>query len=244
MKNIQTRVQEDIQWDRLTLDEKNTIRRELKALSVPEKSVLATGRSLIAIRSITETTGDWARALKKLPFVDRTAYRRIKSYEKAKQMWPDELIDAAIARELDIVGTSPEKPMGFYEDIDAFTGRPTPQRVDAYLTAASLQVRLRDTRVEKNGDSYELLKDCFREVYRSMVALPVAERKKFKEDLVGVILPLFGSTEPETFKARNIPEDFYPTVRGAFERSPESRSRMSQAATARWNRRKAMVASA
>ncbi len=242
MKNIQTEMKSmgEVAWDRLTAEERATVRRELKNLSVPEKSDLATGRSLIIIRTIMERIGDWAHVVRNLPFADKTAYRRIKLYEKAKELWPDELIEAAIVREVTFVGCNDEKPMGFYEDIDSFTGRPTAQRIDEYLTNAAIQVRLRDTHFDNNVDSYERLKASFREVYRNLKGMPLSERKKFKEDLIGVIMPLFGATEPEMFKPRNIPDDFYPTARGAFERSPQARSRMAAAQSARWSRLKAV----
>src|ERR1700674_490979 len=121
---------------KMNAEERRTVKREHLALSMPETSELSTGKRIVQVRTILEKYGIFWRFLKTLPFTERTAYRRIKSYERAAQMWPEEVVNAAIERRLRIIGWTAETPMGFFENVPAPSKNLTPQEIEEYLIEA------------------------------------------------------------------------------------------------------------
>lgn len=227
-------VSKDLDMSALTATEKATVQRALKALREPERSELESGKNIMAVRNLTERIGQFNRFIRSLPFANRTAYRRLSVYQRALEIWPEELVDLAIERRLMIVGNTPEKPMGFFEDIAPFEGVKTEGRMNEYLTKAQTSVRvgrLRKTRIAPT--KRDLVIQCFRVAYQAVQALPEKDRESFLEDLVGSQMSLVGASGSMRFEAKEIEQDFWPK---AVIQSAETRSRISAAATARWER--------
>jgi hypothetical protein len=235
LKNLETMADEN-QWDELTAAERAIVRRESRELAGPEISELETGRRLVAVRQALERAGGFARFLDTLPFTYRTAYRRIKAYERACEMWPKEMVEAAIARRLKIVGASNEKPMGLYEDI-RIDGKP-PKNLAQYIDFADYLSReeirvLRHSKPSTRGlSAYETLKLCFRFVDKNTRSLPPKERRSFLSDLVGLEMTLLGATTPQEFDPAEIPPEFWQGGR----QSPETRARIARSTSERWKR--------
>ena len=223
-------------------DEKKTVMREFTALSMAETSELDTGKRIVEARSILEKYGTFWRFLEELPFTPRTAYRRIKTYERAVQMWPEKVVDAAIERKLKIVGWTSDRPMGYFEHVEDPPKILTPLKVNEYLNRAELLVRRRvNPEIAKGIDPYAALKECFRLVERTTQSLPPDERVRFLDDLVGLEMTLLGIDEPKKFTPAQVPQDFW-TSQGGYARSTETRERIRKSATERWERVKAAKA--
>jgi hypothetical protein len=223
---------ESLKLSEMGSEEKKTVLREHLALSNPETSELSTGRRIVQVRSILEKYGIFWSFLKKLPFTERTAYRRIKSYERAVKMWPEEVVDAAIERRVRIIGWTSENPMGFYENIPPPSKNLTPQKIEEYLMQAEVQVRR--TQATNDSSSPEILKMCFRFVERNTRSLPPEERKIFLDNLVGLQMTLLGAWKPQNYSPAPIPQDFW-----GGKMAPETRGQIAKSTAERWKRIKA-----
>jgi hypothetical protein len=220
-----------LKFGEMGAEERKTVLREFTALSKGEFSELGTGRRIVQVRAILEKYGIFWRFLKRLPFTERTAYRRIKSYERAVQMWPEEVVDAAIERRLRIVGWSEQTPMGLFEKLDP-PKTLTPSKIEEYLMQAEVQVRR--NQATNNSSSDEILKMCFRFVERNTRSLPPEERKQFLDNLVGLQMTLLGAWKPQTFSPAPIPQDFW-----GGKMAPETRGQIAKSTAERWKRIKA-----
>jgi hypothetical protein len=241
---------DDNQWSELSSKERQQLDRLFKVLSAPETSELATGKSLLEARALTEPSGNFLRFLETLPFTVRTAYRRIRMYEKARDMWPLEIVDRAIQRRIPMIGVTADKPMGAYEDLEPpaiedddidldhplgpVEGKPLGERIEDFLIQAELQVRL-VKRATKSRNPRDLLKKCFRAVEQSARHLSAEERADFLNDLVGLEMTLLtGTSATKEFIPARIPDDFWLAPAGGYSRTPEIRSRSSESAREQW----------
>src|SRR5260370_29142437 len=153
----------------MSREERQTRSRLFQVLNKPETSELATGKSLVEARAITEKYKEFLRFLETLPFTIRTAYRRIKMYDKACEMWPVEVVDRAIARKIPMFGVTAQKPMGAYESVKTPTSLDitTGEKIEDFLIQAELQVRRNAKGTTKKRSARDLLKKCFRMVEQS-----------------------------------------------------------------------------
>jgi hypothetical protein len=222
----------------LTTTEQAAMMRLNGVLMEPEISDLNTGKHLVKARTLLEPYGGFLDYLIGLPFTYRTAYRRIKTYERALEIWPKELVEAAIERKLRIFGWSQEKPMGVFEDVEVPPKNLTPEKAREYLNRAELLVRRAPPASAFNA--YSALKECFRFVERRTRNLPPEDRAGFLDDLVGLEMTLLEANPVREFRATEVPTEFWA---GASSVSPKTRTSLSKAATDRWERiRKAKAA--
>ena len=163
----------------MTQDQQEIVLREYKILSDHEICELDTGKRIVLVRSILQRYKLFFRWLRDLPFTERTAYRRIKTYERASEMWPTEIVDAAIERRLLIVGWSPERPMGLFESVAEDPPKAlTPAKVEDFLNRAELEVRRGvENQPEDPVQPYDVLKRTFQAVERSTRHLPAEEHQ-------------------------------------------------------------------
>lgn len=229
---------DDIDWEKLAVTERQIVRQETKRLNGEEGSELETGERIVRVRTILEPYGEFGRWLRGLPSTERTYYRRIKSFERAHQMWPLAVLQAAIARRLQIIGWSEKKPMGLFEDAMQeieLPSRFTQHAIEEYLSALEMYVRRATS--QPGDDPVDVQKQCFRFLENRIVGLP----KEMAGDLIGMLMTLTGVY---VTSARDIPEDFWmKTLRGPA-RSAESRANYSKSASDRWARLKKAKASA
>ena len=242
MRSLKTTPKEQ-PWlsDEMSPDEKKTVMQEFTALSKGEISELDTGRRIVLVRSILEKYSKFWYFIGQLPFTERTAYRRIKTYERAVKLWPEEVVEAAIERRLKVIGWTNEKPMGLFEDVEHPPKTLPPPKVNEYLNRAELLVRRASQEAKPVIDAYAALKRCFRLVERATQSLPPNERVRFLDDLVGLEMTLLGVDESKKFAPAQVPQDFW-TSQGGYTRSSETRERIRKAATERWERVKAAKA--
>lgn len=228
---------EEFDWELVDdPDDRAEVRLLLKELQANEVSELQTGMNLIAARAILEKDGLMTAFLKQLPYTMRTAFRRIKTYEKAMAMWPAAVVKAAIAKRLRVLGWADDRPMGFYENVEPPPSNLNPRQIEDYLAAAELEARRSLFNVKVVSPS-EALKDCFRATEKATRTMTKAERKAFLIELVGLQMTLCEVNGSHKFDSESIPSDFWPASRGAI-RSAESRAQVSASMKKRWARLK------
>jgi len=249
MTNLRV-VPDGINWDYLTAEDLSILQRVIGELEEQETSELATGKLLVEARAVCEKYKIFARFLKKLPFTERTAYRRIRAYERAVQMWGEQGVDRAIVRKTPMVGVTAQKPMGLYEDLP-FTAdgedvhpdsvelaeptRPFEEQIEDYLITAELEVHRRAKGKTKKRSRHDLLKKCFRAMEQSARDISTGDREVFLADLVALAMTLFvGAKNEQKFTPAPIPQDFWMRSLGGYERTPKIRKRISAAAKERW----------
>jgi hypothetical protein len=246
-------------WSGMTPPERAEMHRLLQLLMIPERHELETGKLLVEARNIAEKYREFLQFLNTLPFTVRTAYRRIKMYERAVEMWPAEMIVRAIERRSPMLGVTNEKPMGLYEDLappdldetaqyladlDDLPISRSPyiaieEKIENYLAWAELQVRRGAKGAKKKLSPRYLLKNSFKAMELATRHLPDGQQETFLDDLVGLAMTLFvGTNASRTFSPARIPEDFWTLPVGRYVRSPEVRGRFSDAAKQRYEREK------
>lgn len=241
MRTIATTKESDVEFGR-TAEDRAAIRRLKNKLLEPEveRSELETGQLLVEVRTILEPTGRYGAFLETLAslFTLRTAYRRIKLYERACEIWPLQVIDAAIIRKLRIVGSTAEKPMGHYENISVPKNVNTAAKADGFLTAAELEVMKSSGQKSESLDVYDRLKRCFRAVSPQMRGLTDKERDQFLDDLVGMLLTVGNDAKPRKFEPTQVPAEFW-GGRGSAFKTEATRQKMRESVAKRWERIKA-----
>jgi hypothetical protein len=225
-----------LELSKFTKQEQDFLQQLLKTLAEAENSELETGKLLTEGRAICEKYGEFINFLYNLPFTPRTGYRRIKTYDRACEIWPQEIVDLAIKRRMRIVGYTDEKPMGLLEDLKLTVPKIlTRKLIDRYLSEVEVRIR-REGQVYEEKSSHEALKDCFQTLERNVRGLTLQERQKFLKDLVGLQMAFLGAWKPQTFSPTQIPQDMWLNRRGGQPKSPETRKRIRESALKRWER--------
>ena len=100
--------------------ERDEVIREAEALArqlyVSGKSRLAIGQHLEAIRKRLEPHNLFSRFLRYFGFNRTIAYRRIAEYQNSMKNLPEVVVRVAMARNINILGESKERPLGIYTD--------------------------------------------------------------------------------------------------------------------------------
>lgn len=238
MRTIQTPVQASSSpWDNMKAADRAKLLREIKALEGPEASELETGKRLVAVRSICEPYSIFKEVLLSLPFASRTAYRRIRLYDTAVKIWPEEIVEAAIERKMQFVGVpgvSADRPMGNYEGIEVPKKNLTPDKIEEFLVFAEMEVR-RSRTDPQPVEAHDALRRSFRQTEVLLRSLSPEERITFVEDIVGLQMTLAGIRSPQKFEPTEIPSDFWPGERIS---SVETRNRIRLGSLARWQRKR------
>jgi hypothetical protein len=209
-------------WDKLSGDEQKIVINEGKLLAQAllqyGNSKIAIGEHLTKLQGILEPHNLFGRFLKNFHFSKRTAYRYISGFQNAKGLLPEPILKAAMARGVNILGDSTEKPLGVYTD--AVEKLPPPREANAEQANTWLN-KLEEVRKETRStgaaftmevpqDPQTLLKECYRFVHLRYRRLPNNHkvRQSWVHKLTGMILADLGVSGPQTFTPMAVPEDF------------------------------------
>lgn len=225
-------------WHKLTEREQEIVKGEsqqlAQAMMIHGGSKLSMGYHFLRLKQVLEPKRCFQKHIKELTrFPLRTVLRYIASYQNAAERLPESIIKAAMARGMNILGESDERPLGVYTD--AVQIMPPPRNPDAESAVRYLdqieqfkkdrQVKLREKNAKgekkhvdlmaKAGDPDELLFKSYRSVNVFFRRLPnnVRSRRAFVEKLVGMLLTDLGVANPQSFDPTAIPEGFK-AVRG------------------------------
>lgn len=190
-------------WKMLTEEEKKVGEREsqelARAIFHEGASKLEQGRHLVELRKILEPYRCFVRHLKQFSLSMKTAYRYMSAYENARKRFPEPVLQAVLARGIDMVGESPEQPYGKYTPV--IKALPVPKTSDKYRIdewANEVEKKYKAYRSDLRNDrpvSYDsahpptdaIVKQAFRLVRMRFRRIPPAQRKKALQDLFGYL---------------------------------------------------------
>lgn len=185
-------------------------------LEVNGRSRLAIGKHLEAIRARLEPHGIFGRYLKYKNIKRTIAYRRMNEYKNSSANLPESVVTAAMARNINILGESPDRPLGVYTDAVATLpppSNPTIEQADAYLT------QLENVRKQMKSDvtvNFDIPPTDPRVITKAIFKFADNQLRKIdnpktrQQVLVQVVGMLFKKYEQPamTVTPRPIPEDF------------------------------------
>lgn len=214
-------------WTALTAREQALVEKETKALGEAligyGRSRLAIGEHLTRVREVLEPKQLFSKYLVAYNLKRSTAYKHITAYENASKSLPEPFLRVAMARNMNMLGDSPEKPLGIYTDVTKRLPPPRtedPRKIHEYLDTVE-EARLRKKRnVRKSKvdeieyDADTLLKECYRFVDIRLQKLPARgrARRQWMDRLVGMMLTRIGVSGSHSFEAEAVPEDFIAVV--------------------------------
>lgn len=224
-------------WNQLKDREQDTILSEAKQLSAAlmmhGSSGLAIGEHLINIQKVLKPyEGAFAKFLRNFRFTERTAYRYIVAYNNAAERLPEPVLKAAMARGMNILGYTQDRPLGTYSGAYEVL-KPLPSRYDDPADANRVLDQLEQVRKEIKADPEKkaaiekrlkrqhedlveeirtepkfLLKHSYRTVKNALRHVSSRKRRDWLESLVGMLLTEINIGHQTTFKPEAIPEDF------------------------------------
>lgn len=216
-------------WSTLTSREQALVEKETKALGEAligyGRSRLAIGEHLTRVREVLEPKQLFSKYLAAYNLKRSTAYKHMTSYENASRSLPEPVLRVAMARNMNMLGDSPDQPLGVYTDVTKRLPPPRtedPKKIHEYLDTVE-EARLKKKRnVRKSRQMEEieydadvLLKECYRFIDSRLQKLPSRgrARRQWMDRLVGMMLTRIGVSGSHSFEAEGIPADF-PAVVG------------------------------
>jgi hypothetical protein len=238
-------------WEKLNTNQKANLQEEgtnlAAAMMMHGASGLAIGEHLFNVNQMLKPiNGAWSRFVKDWQFKnERTAYRYVQRYKNAKNHLPQNVLKAAMGRNISIYGDKEERPLGAYTE--AVKILPPPRNPDIEAANRYLD-QLEETRkmnndaqkkfgnkdgevrvlaapaTSKNKEMWTMhVYRMFRSRFRRLPSSKTSDaRKEFVKTVIGMILTEAG-VSGGNFGAIAIPEEF---------RAERGRPRESQAATA------------
>lgn len=210
-------------WKKLSNDEQKSVISEGQQLAQSllhyGQSRVAIGEHLTSLRNVLEPHKLFERFLKNFHFSKRTAYRYIAGYENAKSRLPQSILNAAMARGVQIIGDNNTKPLGIYT---AAAERLHPPKEATEVQANTYLDQLEQVRKQVRseapvnlqalpvGDPTTLAKECLRFVTTRYKRLPQNKRTReaWARQLVGMMLSEFGIGTAQTFAPQLVPDNF------------------------------------
>lgn len=185
------------------------------------QSKLAVGEHLSKLRDVLEPHNLFGRYLKNFHFSKRTAYRYITGFKNAQKILPNSVLTAAMARGVNIVGDTDQKPLGIYTE--AVAKLPPPKdatEVQANTWLDQIEQVKKEAKSQAGtvsvfaqivpSDPQSLLKECYRFVSIRYKRLPNNSRTRaaWVKALVGMVMTELGVAGEQTFAPQAVPEEF------------------------------------
>lgn len=211
-------------WEKLNKDEQTAVKSEGEQLAVAllnyGRSRLAVGEHLLKIKEVLEPHKLFVKFLRNFHFSVKSAYRYMNGFTNAKKMLAEPVLQGAMARGLNMIGESEEKPLGIYTEAARQLPpptNPTTSQVNAWLDSVeSVRKKLRGgstsvATIDMSTVDPELaLKECVRFVENRFKKLPANGRTRtaWAHRLIGYVMTVAGIEHAETVKPTAIPEGF------------------------------------
>lgn len=216
-------------WDKLNKDEQTAVKTEGEQLAVAllnyGRSRLAVGEHLLKIKEVLEPHKLFVKFLRNFHFSVKSAYRYMNGFTNAKKMLAEPVLQGAMARGLNMIGESEDKPLGIYTEAARQLPpptNPTAQQVNAWLDSVeTVRKKLRGSTINsvatieaQVGDPELMLKECVRFVENRYKKLPANGRTRtaWAHRLVSYVMTVAGIEHAETVKPVAIPEGFRAAV--------------------------------
>lgn len=211
-------------WDKLNANEQQTVKAEGEQLAVSllnyGKSRLAIGEHLLSIKEVLEPKQLFVKFLRNFHFSVKTAYRYMNGFTNAKAELHEKVLQGAMARGLNMIGESEDKPLGIYTEaarqLAPPSHNPTTDQVNAWLDSVeTVRKKIRSgagvaTNVIEVVNPEMAMKECVRFIENRYNKLPHKGRTQsaFAKNLCGYILTIAGIEESVTVEPTAIPAGF------------------------------------
>lgn len=213
-------------WKDIDRAEQAELMEEIRGLEgeliAGANSRLAVGKHLAAIQEKLSPRKMFTNFLRAYNFKKSTAHKAVTSYKNASAWLPEAVLTAAAARNMNMLGESPEAPVGVYSNCVRRLPPPDskdPKKINEWLDSVELARRREIARTRKRIDEVEIdedvaLKECFQFVNRRLSKMPSRSKARtlFLERLAGMLLRQTGVSVARTIEPQAPPEEF---VRGA-----------------------------
>lgn len=209
-------------WDKLSQQEQSSVFAESQSLAqsmlLQGQARLRVGEHLSALQGILTPHNLFVRFLRTFRFSQKTAYRYIAGYKNAAARLPQSVLTAAMARGINIIGDTEEKPLGVYTK--AAEALPPPKEANEVQATTWLdqieQVRKQNrsddragiTLVVGNPDA--LKREVVRFAANRFEKLPTNKktREKWAREVLSLLMTKFGVSVPQTYSPMPVPSDY------------------------------------
>jgi hypothetical protein len=213
-------------WSKLNEQEQQVILAEGQglagALLTMGRSKLAIGKHLTNIQATLAPHNVWLKFLRVYHFPVRTAQHFIAGYKNALAAIPEPILKEAMARGMNIIGDTEDKPLGTYTAaVAALPPPPTPTPAQVVTYLEQLENVRRQTKhgaetptslVIKPADLGLATKVLYKTFSHWLRRLPTDRsgkiKMKFLSTVVGMFLAEAGITSQQTFGPQAIPAEF------------------------------------
>lgn len=212
-------------WKLLNEEEKKIVEKEsqelARAMFHEGASKLEQGKHLSELQKTLEPYRVFVRHLRQFRFSMKTAYRRIGEFNNAKKRFPEPVLQALLARGLDVVGDTSDRPYGKYTPV--MKTLPLPKTTDKYQIdewVTKVEAKYKEYRSDlRNGLPYgfaggdhpspdTLMKAAFRHVRIRLKRVPKGQQAKWLRTLMQHLAAELASPETITVSPSEAPEDF------------------------------------
>lgn len=208
-------------WENLDKKDQIMVEKETRGLSDAimgfGRSKLAIGQHLAAVQEKLEPLRMFTKYLAAYNLKKSTAYNHITAYNNARTWLPAPVLEAAMLRNMSIIGVKEDKPLGIYTNAVKRIPPPNtndPKKIADYLDSVQIAQQKADGRSRKMEDvevDHEvLLKSAYRFVISRVNKLPTRgkARRAFMDQLVGMLLSDIGVASDITFSPEAVPDGF------------------------------------
>jgi hypothetical protein len=215
---------------KLTEDERGAVISETNSLAqsllIHHNSGMRVGEHLTTIQGILEPHSLFGRYLKTFHFSKKSAYRYMKQWNNAKTL-PAPIVQAAMARNIQIGGDTDVRPYGAYtEAVKKLPppSNPTTEQAETWLAQVEeVRKEVKQSAADAFGtpggedfsmpeptDPQTALKEAFRFVRNRYRQLPNNSKMRagWLRTLVGMMLTELGVSGQQAFNPVAVPEDF------------------------------------
>jgi hypothetical protein len=212
-------------WDKLEKMEQRTVKAETEGLAEAHAgqvvSRMRMGEHLQNLQVVLEGKGLFVKYLDTLHFSYRTAYRYIEAYKAVKDQVPENVLQLAAARGMDLVGYQADRPFGPYtEAIKALPPPAEADKVPEWLDGLEEKRKElpRRARNHKSLPAETSLRVAFASVCRPLERLSAHSGPKGRSGRVEVVKRLISMMMAEfgipaqNFQPEAVPEGFRPKV--------------------------------
>lgn len=184
------------------------------------RSKLAIGEHLTKLQAVLTPHNAWLKYLKTYHFKIRTAQHYIVGFKNAASALPEPILKEAMARGMNIIGDSDERPLGTYTQAVAALpppSSPTKAQAVTYLDQLeNVRKHTREAPIQSapvvTGDPRLAQKIVYKTFSHWLKLLPADRSGKAKMNFIKAVVGMFlaeaGISNPQTFSPQAIPEDF------------------------------------
>lgn len=209
-------------WGEIEKAGQSKLLKEMKGLEqtmiIGTQSRITLGKHLSAIQEALAPIKKFNRFLQAYNLKRSTAFKAINSYKNAQKWLSEDILAAAAARNMNMLGESEDAPLGVYSTCVKRTPPPEDNNIDkinTWLHSIELSRRREIAQTRKRAeevglDEDQALKECFQFVNRRLAKMPTRSRVRTQwlEKLSGMLFRQIGVSTIRSIEPQAAPEEF------------------------------------